>query len=213
MASILEPYRGKRTPNETGTISVYASVNRRRGYDDNDISGLERHFYTKQQVDTLIDNVKPVLTTQDIPDSTWTKPLNSSTNMLYEILLEPDTIYRINFLFRRIDILSIDGIAYDPNDTTQYGSRDILSDMQWRISVYINNTWFRDINPAVIAEKKNGIVRMTGDILYQTGSLAETANFKISFKYDGTYTGPDKTIEFAIRAQSGQPNLIQILKI
>ena len=148
----------------------------------------------------------------NIADSTWTPTFNGATGFIYEINLDADSTYMFDFNFRKIMIQQIDGVDYDGTDDTQYGHRDIANDLRWRMCFSINNVWVYDTAACYVTRLNAGEVSMSGHFMYHSESACK-AGFKIAMKYDGLYTGADKTIEFSIAGTCSQPNFVQITKL
>lgn len=80
MTSILEPFASKHNPNETGTVSVYASVNQDSGINTGDypsIQYLKDNYYDKDEIDAQESGLQSSLNSK-VDKSDISSTLNTS---------------------------------------------------------------------------------------------------------------------------------------
>lgn len=144
----------------------------------------------------------------EIPATTHTITIGDGTSQMWKYELDANATYMLNFVIRNLKIQKIDDVTYDPTNATH---RDILGNMTWRISVYLDNTWYTDVTCAARVRLNRGDIFFEGPTFIQTTNNPLTAKFKISTYYDGLDTNTH-TITFALNTIQSQSNYIQVIK-
>lgn len=159
MTSILEPFASKRNPNETGTVSVYASVNQDSSFQPDEypsLKYLQNNYYDKEQINdrdsVLESNINSKVDKTDISSTLNSSATSGQPNAYSQYYINTLATTLDSAIANKINKTAI--VQTTGTSTTDIMSQKAVSD---QLNNKLDNSYISSVTNAGATANQNGL--------------------------------------------------------